>query len=99
MFWMYMLRCSDGSYYVGHTDNLPARIAAHERGIFRSCYTFDRRPLALVFAQDFPTREEALAMERRVKGWSRAKKAALINRDWARIAVLAKSRADRAPKD
>ncbi len=92
MFWMYMLKCSDDSYYVGHTDNLQVRITAHEKGFFRTCYTFDRRPVTLVFAQDFSTREEALAMERRVKGWSRAKKIALVDRDWAAIAKLAKAR-------
>ena len=91
LFWMYMLRCSDGSFYVGHTDNLSSRIAAHERGAVASCYTFTRRPVAVVFAQDFATREEALAMERRVKGWSRAKKLALIDRDWKAISRLARS--------
>jgi putative endonuclease len=94
MFWMYMLRCVDGSFYVGHTDNLEVRLAAHEQGVFATCYTFTRRPVELVFSEAFPTREEALAMERRVKGWSRAKKQALIVRDWKAISLLAKSRAE-----
>jgi putative endonuclease len=92
MFWMYMVRCADESFYVGHTDNLEARLAAHEHGVFASCYTFERRPVKLVFCEAFPTREEALAMERRVKGWSRAKKKALINRDWKEISKLGKAR-------
>jgi putative endonuclease len=96
MFWMYMVRCADDSFYIGHTDNLPARVAAHEQGAIQSCYTFTRRPVTLVFSQDFPTRVEALAMERRVKGWSRAKKTALIEGDWAKISRLAKSMRTRA---
>jgi putative endonuclease len=91
-FWMYMLRCADGSYYVGHTDNLEQRIGAHGQGAIPSCYTMSRRPISLVFSQAFPTRYEALAMERRVKGWSRAKKEALIHGDWAKISELAKGR-------
>ena len=58
-FWVYMLRCRDGSYYTGHTDDLERRIAEHDCGAI-PCYTHDRRPLQLVFSQDFATREEAL---------------------------------------
>lgn len=89
-FWVYLLKCSDDSFYVGHTDNIELRIAQHNAGAFPGCYTFNRRPLHMVFTQDFPTREEALAMERRVKGWSRAKKNALIKGDWAEISRLAR---------
>jgi putative endonuclease len=60
MFWMYMVRCADESFYVGHTDNLEARLAAHEQGVFPSCYTFERRPVTLVFFEAFPTRRVAL---------------------------------------
>ena len=73
MFWMYILQCSDRSFYTGHTDDLERRLGEHMTGAIRSCYTFERRPLTLVHASHFLTREEALAMERRVKGWSRAK--------------------------
>ena len=92
MFWMYMLRCCDESFYVGHTDNLEQRLAQHEQGAFRECHTYWRRPVLLVFSQPFPTREEALAMERRVKGWSRAKKAALCEGDWKEISRLARGK-------
>jgi putative endonuclease len=92
MFWMYMLKCSDDSFYVGHTDNIELRIAQHEQGSIPSCYTYWRRPVTVVFVQDFVTREEALMMERRIKGWSRAKKIALVDRDWESISRLAKSR-------
>ena len=72
-FWVYILRCSDGSYYTGHTDNLEDRVNQHQVGSF-SGYTTTRRPVKLVFAQECPTRDEAFAAERQVKGWSRKKK-------------------------
>lgn len=67
MFFVYILKCSDGSYYTGHSDNLENRIAQHHQGAFPVCYTYKRRPLELVFSQEFPTREKALASERQIK--------------------------------
>ena len=90
-FWVYILRCADGSYYTGHTDNLEKRIGEHTTGVNTSCYTFKRRPLELVFSQDFQTREEALASEQQIKGWSRKKKEAMMRGDWAEVSRLAKS--------
>ncbi len=90
-FWVYILRCADASYYTGHTDNLEKRISEHTTGIIASCYTFKRRPVELVFSQDFPTREEALASEQQIKGWSRKKKEAMMRGDWAEVSRLAKS--------
>ena len=79
------------SYYIGHTDDLDKRIADHKRGGI-SVYTRKRWPLELVFSESFPTREEALAREQQVKGWSRAKKEALINGNWGRLSRLARNR-------
>ena len=90
-FWVYILRCADGSYSTGHTDNLESRIAQHSSGAIPSCYTFSRRPLECVFSQGFPTREEALASEQQIKGWSRKKKEAMIRGDWAEVSRLAHS--------
>ena len=90
-FWVYILRCADGSYYTGQTDNLEKRIGEHTAGAVTSCYTLKRRPLELVFSQDFPAREEALASERQIKGWSRKKKEAMMRGDWAEVSRLAKS--------
>lgn len=90
-FWVYMLRCADGSFYAGHTDDLERRIAQHQAGEL-SGYTHTRRPVALVFSQDTAMREEALSAERRIKGWSRAKKEALIAGDWRRIGQLGRGR-------
>lgn len=90
-FWTYMLICADGSYYVGHTDNLESRVACHERGEV-SGYTQSRRPVRLCWSQPFVSRVEALAAERRIKGWSRAKKAALAVSDWAALNRLSRGR-------
>jgi predicted GIY-YIG superfamily endonuclease len=89
LFWLYILRCANSSCYTGHTDNLEGRIAQHHRGEY-PCYTHSRRPLQLVFTQDFATREEALASKRRIKNWSRAKKEALIRGDWEELKLAAK---------
>jgi predicted GIY-YIG superfamily endonuclease len=88
-FWVYILLCADNSYYTGHTDNLETRVAAHERGEIPG-YTFTRRPVHLAFAQDFPTRGEALAAERQINGWSQRKKEALIKGELERLPELAR---------
>jgi predicted GIY-YIG superfamily endonuclease len=90
-FYVYILRCADDSYYTGHTDSLAARLAAHEQGAIPG-YTSTRCPVQLVFAQDFPSREQALVQERRIKRWTRAKKEALVSKDWSRLTALAKAR-------
>jgi len=76
-FFAYMLRCSDGSYYVGHTDELERRLAEHETGA-GSGYTATRQPVRLVWFEEFPTREVARVIEAQIKKWSRRKKEALI---------------------
>ncbi|MFC3815466.1 GIY-YIG nuclease family protein [Lysobacter sp. GCM10012299] len=91
MFWTYMLRCADGSFYLGHTDDIERRMDQHHGGQ-HACYTQRRRPVTLVFSQEFPTREEALVAERQIKGWSRAKKLALIDGDWDRIKRLCRGK-------
>jgi putative endonuclease len=87
-FRVYMLRCSDGSYYTGHTDDLDKRIAEHLAGEIPG-YTSTRRPVELVFEEAFPTREEALGAELQIKGWSRKKKEAMIRGDWKEVQRLA----------
>ena len=80
-FHVYILQCSDGSYYTGHTDDLERRLEIHNSGEMDG-YTKNRRPLRLVFLQEFPTRDEAFATERQIKGWSRKKKEAIIRDRW-----------------
>jgi putative endonuclease len=88
--WLYILRCSDGSYYTGTTRNsLTARIAEHNAGTYTG-YTFSRRPVALIFSEQFVDVRDAIAAERRIKGWSRAKKEALVNGDFVKLKNLSK---------
>ena len=90
-FWVYILRCADGSYYTGHTDDLGLRVAKHQSGEVKG-YTETRLPVELVFAQECTRREEALAAELRIKGWSRKKKEAMIQGDWNEVHRLARGK-------
>jgi tRNA/rRNA methyltransferase len=90
-FWVYVLRCSDDTYYTGHTDDLDRRLAQHQSGAFPG-YTHDRRPVELMFAEYLPDRIDALDRERQIGGWSRAKKEALFRSDWQALAEAARSR-------
>ena len=88
-FCTYILRCADGSYYVGHTDDLDARIGAHQSGLLPG-YTQKRRPVQLAWHQESADRHEAFAAERQIKGRSRAKKEALIRNDWDGVRLLSR---------
>jgi predicted GIY-YIG superfamily endonuclease len=90
-FWTYILHCRGGAYYTGHTEDLERRIGEHQFGALPG-FTADRLPVALVWSAEFPTRYEALSMERRIKGWTRAKKMALIRGDFDAISILARSK-------
>lgn len=89
-FYIYILRCADGTYYTGHTEDLDQRIAQHQSGAFQG-YTFERRPVELMFSETFQTRVEALDRERQIKDWSRKKKEALFRGDWAAISEASHS--------
>ena len=87
-FYVYMLECSYDSIYVGHTDDMEARLSAHRTR--RYCgYTARRLPVSLIFCETLSTRDEAFAAERRIKGWRRSKKLALARGQWDVIVELA----------
>ena len=88
-FHVYLLRCSDGSYYIGHTDNIEARLAQQQSGALPG-YTTTRLPVILMKVESFSTREEALAAEMQLKGWGRAKKEAWIKNDFGLLKKLAR---------
>ena len=88
-FYAYLLRCSDGSYYVGHTDDLDARVRQHNSGVIAG-HTATRLPVELLWSQDFSDRDQAFAAERQLKGWSRAKKEALIAGDFELLRALSR---------
>ncbi|MEK7342396.1 MAG: TrmJ/YjtD family RNA methyltransferase [Pseudomonadota bacterium] len=89
-FYTYILRCADGSYYTGHTDDLEARFAAHQSGAIKG-YTSERLPVELMWSVEFSTRAEAMESEFQIKGWSRKKKEALIAENWAKLKQAAVS--------
>ncbi|MCK6542451.1 GIY-YIG nuclease family protein [bacterium] len=89
---VYILQCSDNSYYTGKTDKkVELRLWEHQNGVYRG-YTSTRRPVKLVWSQGFPTYIEAISVERQIKRWSRAKKEALIKGDFELLHELAKCR-------
>ncbi len=98
-FFVYMLQLRDRSYYVGQTDDLERRVAQHQDGTFGG-HTARLRPLLLVWSTEVETRDEALVLEQRLKGWSRAKKETLIASDWTGLKRAARgpNRSERAPK-
>ncbi len=96
--WLYILQCADGSYYTGSTNNLRLRLAQHQAGE-GSVYTRSRLPVKLVYTQEFPSEHEAFLRERQVKGWSRAKKEAIIRGDFDALVELSKSRSSSSPED
>jgi len=96
---VYMLRCADGTYYIGSAtgEDLSMRVAEHNVGKFQG-YTSTRRPVMLVWSEHFDRITDAIAAERKLKGWSRAKKEALIAGDWDKVSQLSRRRAGRPTK-
>ncbi|MBN2266917.1 MAG: GIY-YIG nuclease family protein [Candidatus Babeliaceae bacterium] len=80
-FYVYILKCRDNSFYIGHTDDIERRMSEHMNGKY-SGYTSLRLPVSLKFTQKFGTREEALCAESKLKKWTRAKKELLISGGW-----------------
>jgi len=89
--WVYILLCCDGSYYTGCTTNLEERMYEHHLGIYDG-YTSKRRPLKLLWTEEFRDINEAIDAERQIKGWSRKKKEALMRHDFELIHELAQSK-------
>src|SRR5437763_1174771 len=90
-FFTYILRCADGSLYVGHIHDLRERLKAHDDGRGAS-WTACRRPVELAYHEAHDSEAQAVARERQLKRWSHAKKVALINGDLAKLKSLAKRR-------
>lgn len=90
-YFVYILKCSDESYYTGFTNNIERRLIEHEQGLNLSCYTFDKRPLELVWFEIFNDVNNAIETEKKIKGWSRRKKEALINEDWEKLVEFSKN--------
>jgi len=90
--YVYILKCSDNTYYTGITSNLKNRITQHQSGFYKESYTYKRRPVELVFYAEFTTIEIAIEKEKQIKNWSKAKKEALINSEYENLPNLAKKK-------
>jgi putative endonuclease len=90
-YFVYILKCSDSSYYTGFTNNLERRLAEHSIGKNKDCYTFDKRPLQLMWFETFNNVLDAIATEKKIKGWTRIKKEALIQNDWDKLVFYSKN--------
>jgi putative endonuclease len=91
MAWVYILECSDGSYYTGSTIDLERRFFQHASGVGGAAYTRRRLPVKLVFAEEYARVDEAYAREKQIQGWSRAKRQALIARSYESLPNLSGS--------
>lgn len=84
-YYVYILKCSDGSFYTGVTNDADKRLAEHNEGIDPKCYTFNRRPLVLVYCEHTTDINAAISREKQIKGWSRRKKIALIEQNFEQL--------------
>ncbi len=96
---VYILRCSDNSYYTGVTNNMVRRLWEHEQGTNKGSYTFGRRPVSLVYQEQFQFINHAINFEKQIKGWRRKKKEALINQRWDLLPELSKNYSQQGKDD
>ena len=87
-YYVYILKCSDKSYYTGITNNIDKRLIEHNNSTDRKSYTFSRRPVELIYKESFQNPKDAILWEKRIKGWSRKKKEALIKEDFEELKRL-----------
>lgn len=97
IYYVYILKCSDGSYYVGVTNNIDRRLEEHNSGDLKG-YTSTRLPVKLVYFDTFNDINVAIEFEKKFKGWSRAKKEALIDNDIERLKVLSRNSHENSTK-
>ncbi len=91
-YYVYIVECSDKSYYTGITNDLERRLFEHNTGYDKRSYTYERTPIVLKYYAHFFDVNQAIAWEKQIKGWSRKKKEALFKEDWGEIKELAKSK-------
>ncbi|OHD53781.1 MAG: hypothetical protein A2Y33_02685 [Spirochaetes bacterium GWF1_51_8] len=92
---IYIILCSNETFYTGVTNDAERRFSEHEAGIEEDCYTFSRRPLRLLYTEFYDSPNDAIRREKQIKGWSHQKKQALIDRDLEELSWLSKSRNSR----
>ena len=87
-YFVYIVRCSDGSYYTGITNDCQRRVHEHNNNEDKKAYTFKRRPVELVYSSEFGDVLEAISWEKIVKRWSRKKKEAMVKGEWEKLPEL-----------
>ncbi len=88
-YYVYILKCSDGLLYTGVTNNISRRLVEHHEGLNKGSFNYKRRPVELIFHQDFNDIEQAIYFEKKIKKWSAKKKLALANEDFDLLKLLA----------
>jgi putative endonuclease len=89
-YFIYILQCRDNSYYTGVTRNIEKRLYEHQEGLIKNSYTHSRRPVKLIYTEDFSKPLDAIEREKQIKGWSRKKKEALVSGDFSNLEKLSK---------
>ncbi|KAA3624811.1 MAG: GIY-YIG nuclease family protein [Flavobacterium sp.] len=92
VYFVYILKCSDGTFYTGFTSDLLRRLGEHSLGRYSDSYTYTRRPIKLMFYLEFTNPSIAIDTKKQIKNWSQAKKVALINGEFDKLPNLAKKR-------
>lgn len=93
-YFVYLLRCSDNTYYTGVTNDVHSRLTEHQSGEDPNSYTYKRRPVQLVFFTEFSDINSAIEKEKQIKKWSKVKKEALINERFELLPELSKKKFD-----
>ena len=91
-YYVYILLCSDGLTYTGITNDIARRFDEHQQGLNKSCFTYKKRPVKLIFHQEFNDVEQVIYFEKKIKKWSRKKKLALANDEYDLLQILAECR-------
>jgi putative endonuclease len=92
--YVYILKCSDNTFYTGVTNDMDRRLKEHHSGIHKDSYTYSRRPITLVYHERFSDPALAIKWEKRIKKWSQKKKKALIDGDWDKLVEYSKSKSN-----
>lgn len=87
-YYVYILQCSEGSYYTGVTSDIERRFFEHQEGLIKGCYTHNKRPLKLIYVEESINILAAISREKQIKGWTRKKKEALIAGDYKKLVAL-----------
>jgi putative endonuclease len=87
--YVYILKCSDSTFYTGITNNPERRIEEHNIGLNKTSYTFSRRPVEIIYSERFTDFDLAIKWEKHIKDWNRKKKEALINGNWSQLKIEA----------